>query len=61
MDPIHERCGGLDVHLKSVVACRLTQGPEGQVEKAVRTFGTMTADLEELAAWLAEGGCTHVV
>src|SRR5438874_8058928 len=60
MDPIHERCGGLDVHLKSVVACRLTQGREGQGEEAVRTFGTMTADLEELAAWLAEGGCTHV-
>jgi transposase len=60
MDLIHERCGGLDVHLKSVVACRLTPGPDGQVEKAVRTFGTMTADLEELAAWLADGGCTHV-
>ena len=60
MDLIHERCGGLDVHLKSVVACRLTPGPDGQSEQAVRTFGTMTADREELAAWLAEAGCTHV-
>ncbi len=40
MRVVHERCCGLDVHKRSVVACVLT--PEG---KAVRTFGTTTEEL----------------
>jgi transposase len=60
MDVLQERCCGLDVHKKTVVACRITPGADGQLEKAIRTFGTMTADLEALAAWLAEAGCTQV-
>ncbi len=60
MEVRHARCAGLDVHKKSVVACALV-GEAGAVpEREVRTFGTMTADLEALAAWLAERGCTHV-
>ena len=45
-----ERCCGLDVHSRTVVACRLT--PEGQ---EVRTFGTTTHELLALGDWLAEG------
>ena len=60
MDVVHARCCGLDVHKKTVVACLLTPGRRGQPQKAVRTFGTMTADLLELADWLAAAGCTHV-
>jgi transposase len=60
MDVVHERCCGLDVHKKTVVACVLTPGRRGQPQKEVRTFGTMTADLLELADWLAAAGCTHV-
>jgi len=52
---LYERCCGLDIHKKSVVACLLT--PEG---KEVRTFGTMTRDLLGLSDWLAQQGCTHV-
>ena len=55
MDTFHERCCGLDVHKKSVVACVLT--PEGQ---EVRTFSTMTNDLLALADWLKEREVTHV-
>ncbi|CAB3395982.1 IS110 family transposase [Kyrpidia spormannii] len=55
MQVVYERCCGLDVHKRSVTACALT--PEG---KAVRTFGTMTEDLLELADWLKGQGCTHV-
>ena len=40
MRVVHERCCGLDVHKRTVVACVLS--PEGQ---QVRTFGTMTRDL----------------
>lgn len=51
----HERCAGLDVHKKTVVACVIT--PEGQETK---TFSAMTADLLQLADWLARWGVTHV-
>jgi transposase len=60
METIHERCCGLDVHKKTVVACLLLSGPHGQVEQEVRTFGTMTADLLALADWLTAANCTHV-
>jgi len=55
MEVVHDRCCGLDVHKKTVVACVVT--PEG---RQTRTFGTMTDDLETLAAWLEERGVTHV-
>jgi transposase len=55
MQVISERCAGLDVQKKTVVACVVTpQGPE------TRTFGTMTAELLPLADWLLAYGCTHV-
>ena len=55
MESIIERCCGLDVHKKSVVACVIT--PEGQ---AVRTFSTMTKELLALADWLKEHRVTQV-
>ena len=60
MNVLHERCCGLDVHKKQVVACLLTPGAAGEPAKAFRTFGTMTANLDALAAWLASAGCTHI-
>ncbi len=61
MDVIYERCCGLDVHKKTVVACLVVPDAAGQPHKTIRTFRTMTADLLALADWLAEAGCTHVV
>lgn len=49
MEVVLERCAGLDVHKKTVVACALT--PKG---KELRTFGTMTDELRTLGAWLKE-------
>jgi hypothetical protein len=60
MEVVYERCGGLDVHKQRVVACVVVSAPGGAARKAVRTFGTMTEDLERLAAWLAAEGVTHV-
>jgi transposase len=60
MQVLYPRCCGLDIHKKSVVACLLTTTADGTVEKATRTFGTMTADLLALGDWLAGAGCTHV-
>jgi transposase len=60
MEVVYERCCGLDVHKQSVVACRIAPGPDGAPRKQVRTFGTMTADLLELADWLTAAAVTHV-
>ena len=60
MDLIHACCAGLDVHKKTVVACVRRVGPDGQVSREVRTFGTMTADLLALADWLDAEGVSHV-
>jgi len=60
MEVVFERCCGLDVHKRTVVACLLTPGPGGRPTKAVRTFSTMTDELLQLADWLAAAGCTHV-
>ena len=60
MDVLYERCCGLDIHKKLVVACLITPGPKGAPCKAVRTFGTMTSDLVALSDWLEEQGVSHV-
>ena len=60
MQVVYQRCCGLDVHKKIVVACLLTLAPSGQRQKEVRTFGTMTGDLLLLLDWLKGAGCTHI-
>jgi transposase len=57
---IHQRCAGLDIHKKTVVACRLLALSDEQVEVETRTFGTMTTDLLALADWLRAVGATHI-
>jgi transposase len=56
MRVIYERCAGLDVHKKIVVACRR----DGKKKQETRSFGTTTPELLELADWLSEWKCTHV-
>jgi transposase len=60
MQVVYERCCGLDVHKKMVVACLITLTAKGQRHKEIRTFGTMTRDLLVLLDWLRAAGCTHV-
>ena len=55
MRVVYERCCGLDVHKKTVVACLVT--PTG---KELRTWNTMTADLLAMLAWLREHDCQMV-
>src|SRR5687767_14674377 len=62
MRVVHERCCGLDIHKRTVVACLITpdaEGGSGAPRKEVRTFGTMTEDLLRLGDWLLAAGCTH--
>jgi len=60
MRQVYRRCAGLDVHKKSVVACRIGINEQGEREQEVRTFGTMTCDLLQLVDWLGEWEVTHV-
>src|SRR6266702_2530871 len=60
MDVVHARCCGLDVHKKSVVACVLASESDGLINRQVRTFGTMTADLLALSDWLSSLNVTQV-
>ena len=73
LEVVHERCAGLDVHKKTVVACVVCprgrpgsagsggQGRRpGEPVRVSQTFSTMTAGLAALGAWLANQGVTHV-
>jgi transposase len=62
MEILFERCAGLDVHQKTVVACVRVPKPSSKRGRigSVRTFSTTTGGLLELASWLSEAGVTHV-
>ena len=60
MEVLYERCAGLDVHKKTVVACRLGVDANGHKVKDIVTFGTTTAEILRLADWLTAGEVTHV-
>src|SRR5215216_4338629 len=60
IDAIYERCCGLDIHKRTVVACIIVPGSSRQSRKDIRTFGTMTDDLLALSDWLSTEGVTHI-
>lgn len=60
MEVVYQRCCGLDVHKKLVVACLILPDGSGQRSKEVRTFRTTTQELLGLRDWLSAASCTHV-
>ena len=60
MEVLYPRCAGIDVHKRTVVVTVGWVDERGRRHKQARTYGTMTADLERLRAWLVEQGVTHV-
>ena len=60
MQVLYDRCCGLDVHKKLIVACLMVLLSDGTLRKEIRRFGTMTEDLLNLSDWLAANGVTHV-
>jgi transposase len=63
MDVIFTHCAGLDVHKRTVMACRVRPDPTNQQADGIielQEFGTMTQDLLALSDWLAEVGVPHV-
>src|SRR5258708_31943909 len=61
MRVLYERCCGLDIHKKFVVACFLATGADGAVGREDATNRTVTADLLALSDWLRAEGCGPVV
>jgi transposase len=60
MDTLIERCAGIDVHQRTMVATVRSPGADGGRAVITQTFGTMTADLLVLREWLQAYGVTHV-
>ena len=52
MDKIYDKCCGIDVHKKLIVACFR----KGSTQE-VREFGASTRELLEMTDWLKQGGC----
>ena len=52
MDKVYDKCCGIDVHKKLIVAC-LKKGNSHEI----REFGATTRELLLLADWLRENGC----
>lgn len=55
MEVVYQRCCGIDVHKKMIVACFR----DGR-KKDLREFGTLTSDLRELTNWLLEEKCEMI-
>ncbi|MGH9004966.1 MAG: IS110 family transposase, partial [Acidimicrobiia bacterium] len=60
MEVLVDRCAGLDVHQKTVMACIRTPARGGGRAQQVREFRTFTDDLVQLRDWLASEGVTQV-
>jgi transposase len=60
MDLLHSHAAGLDVHKRSLVAHARITDAKGRVMRHSQTFGTLTPDLLNLAAWLLSLEITHV-
>jgi transposase len=60
MQVVYQRCCGIDIHKKLVVACLLGLDKDGQLHKQIRSFSTMTEALLELVDWLRLEECQIV-
>jgi transposase len=58
MDVVVERVAGLDIGKASMTVCVRTPGPGRSRTNEVRTYSTMTRQIQAMAAWLIESGVT---
>lgn len=54
-----ERCVGIDVGKKLVVACVMRGEAAGEAEWELREYGTTVEELRRLRDWVVSSGCTH--
>jgi transposase len=52
MQTVYERCCGIDVHKKLIVAC-FRNGKKAELRK----YDTLTSSIKELGIWPIENGC----
>ena len=55
MEIVYRCCCGIDVHKKMIVACLNQAG-----KQELRTYGTATSDIKEMARWLKDSGCEMI-
>lgn len=60
MQVVYQRCCGLDIHKKLIVACLLLMSSQGVQTKEIRTFSTTLAALYRLRDWLVANECQRV-
>lgn len=60
MEPVLESCAGMDVHEKKVDVCIAHGSLDKSPKFEIRTFSTMTSDLEELSSWLKKYKVTTI-
>ncbi len=60
MEVRYDCCCGLDIHKRMVVACLVKPGQGREPEREIRSFGTETRALLEMAEWLAVNDCAAV-
>ncbi|NSW90474.1 MAG: transposase [Firmicutes bacterium] len=60
LNVLHKSCCGIDVHKKTVVICILKADEFGEYTDEIKTFSTMTWDLENLRDWLKERNCEKI-
>ncbi len=60
MDVIVDRCAGLDVHKKTVMACVRTPDGGGGRRQELKEFRTFSRDLIRLREWLLAEGVSQV-
>ena len=56
IEAVVERCAGIDVGKKFVLACVMTGAAKDEPKTQVKKFGTIVSELERLAAWLVAEG-----
>jgi transposase len=60
MQVVYQRCCGLVIHKKLIVACLVLMSSQGVQTKEIRTFSTTLADLYRLRDWLVASACQMV-
>lgn len=60
MQVIHQRCCGLDIHKKTIVACVMLTHDDGTVQQQVRTCASTTVGLLALSDWLESQSVTVI-
>src|ERR1700681_874994 len=56
-----ERCVGIDIGKKFLLACVMTGPAHGEARSEIRTFGTTVAELKALREWIEKEQCTHAI